>query len=279
MCGCVAFRIDEYAADSATSDVDTAAAAAAAAPPSANAAQLSILLVRSKKKDEWIFPKGGWEQVSNRRSSEANCVARRMELGPADLRAANSCIEFTPSDRSCVVALCCALLQFESAAECATRECLEEAGAEGVVLCELPSVDFASKKGKRSRMHPFLLQVTQLHRHWAEEGERKRRWVLMADMEATLLRAETRSTWLEARKQLQTLGFIDQRGQAVYKAPPSTASTTVQAQTQTQTQRLPETAATNGAEQPHLHEAAATPDTLAQSNIPCTSAVATAART
>lgn len=73
VCGCVAFRVDEFAdaaaavadqSDVASASPTAAATAAPATPAPFGATQLSVLLVRSKKKDEWIFPKGGWEQVS-----------------------------------------------------------------------------------------------------------------------------------------------------------------------------------------------------------------------
>jgi len=131
---------------------------------------LSVLLVHSSKRGDWVFAKGGHES-------------------------------------------------FESRSECARRELLEEGGVEGVLLAELPAVEFASKKQHLSRMHTFLMQVTRQHAVWAEQAERRRKWVPMQQMDAVLTREETRSVWRMALQQLRVLGYVDEQGRAVFKLP------------------------------------------------------------
>jgi len=168
LCGCVPFRVDVYAQPSA----EEGDAAAADARPS-SVAVLRVLLVASKKKDDWIFAKGGWEQ-------------------------------------------------FESMPCCAQRELLEEGGVEGALIAALPAVEFSSKKKRtKSRLYPFLLQVSASHARWAEQSSRSRRWVRMEEVSSLLRRDETRAIWSAAMAELRARGFVDERGQAVFKQPPS----------------------------------------------------------
>jgi 8-oxo-dGTP pyrophosphatase MutT (NUDIX family) len=120
----------------------------------------------------------------------------------------------------CCAAAAALLFQFETSAECAARECLEEGGVEGRLLCALTGVDFSSKKGRPSRLQPYLLQATVEHTHWAEEGLRQRQWVRAEEVERTLRRAETVAVWNDVKEQLRRLGYMDEQGRARFIEPP-----------------------------------------------------------
>ena len=120
----------------------------------------------------------------------------------------------------CCGAAAALLFQFETSAECAARECLEEGGVEGRLLCALTGVDFSSKKGRPSRLQPYLLQATVEHTHWAEEGLRQRQWVRAEEVERTLGRAETVAVWNDVKEQLRRLGYMDEQGRARFIEPP-----------------------------------------------------------
>jgi hypothetical protein len=123
--------------------------------------------------------------------------------------------------------------QFETASECSQRECLEEGGVEGDIVCELDPIEFASKKGKLSRMRSFLMRVHTCHLHWSEELKRRRRWVPYAQVEAIMQREETRTLWKNAQQALQQHGFMDSQGRAVLNPAsadlPAAAATTASA--------------------------------------------------
>ena len=160
VCGAVSFRVDSFPAADASSS------------SSSVTTRLRVLLVQAKKKHEWIFAKGGWEQ-------------------------------------------------FESACACAKREVLEESGVDGVVLASLEPVEFSSaKKGKPSRLYPFLLQITTVYSDWAEKS-RARRWVDFEEVASVLGRPETRQVWAAAVARLKQMGFSDAQGRAVFLQPPS----------------------------------------------------------
>ncbi|TYZ60829.1 hypothetical protein PybrP1_002213 [[Pythium] brassicae (nom. inval.)] len=68
----------------------------------------------------------------------------------------------------------------ETLAECALREAEEEAGVAGVLERELGTLDFATKHGKRCRIHGFQMTVHHEFDAWAESN-RRREWVLISD--------------------------------------------------------------------------------------------------
>jgi len=111
---------------------------------------------------------------------------------------------------------------FESCSACARRECLEEGGVEGWLVSRLPSVDFSSAKGRHVRVYPFLLRAHTQHRCWAEQKERRRRWVRWEDVEKRAARSETRAVWRHAQAELRRLGAVDENGHGVLGWTPPT---------------------------------------------------------
>jgi hypothetical protein len=64
VCGGCCFRVDVMPLDEADkADSAEAAGSGDVDAVAAGRVQLSVLLVRSKKRDEFIWPKGGWEKV------------------------------------------------------------------------------------------------------------------------------------------------------------------------------------------------------------------------
>lgn len=121
--------------------------------------QLCVLLIRASHKDQWVFPKGGWES-------------------------------------------------FESSQECAQRECLEEAGVEGIIIAELGTCEFI-RKGKRARLLSYLLQVTQQHELYSEL-HRNRQWVPVEQARELLSRPESIHAFDQAVTVWKQLGLIPQ---------------------------------------------------------------------
>lgn len=115
VCGGCCFRVDVMPAEqtdkAAAADAEPSDVAAHAAAAAAGRVQLSVLLVRSKKRDEFIWPKGGWEKVSahtlesdrmeaQRRRMSANDAARTGRLHQRDRPPSASAVERTvaPND-------------------------------------------------------------------------------------------------------------------------------------------------------------------------------------
>jgi diphosphoinositol-polyphosphate diphosphatase len=79
VCGCVPFRVDEYTPSNQDNSTSTSSTTAAAGSNSIESSArtgviLSVLLVRSKKRDEWIFAKGGHEEFESR----SECAVREL---------------------------------------------------------------------------------------------------------------------------------------------------------------------------------------------------------
>lgn len=197
VCGCVPFRVDRSSADSEP--------------------QLSVLLVHAQKRGDWIFAKGGWEEVSNRRASRQTLRRADRRRGSLSRDSRVESLNSPPLFSHCFLCNLPLPHQFETAGECAQRECLEEGGVEGDLVCQLESVDFSSKKGKLSRLTPFLLRVRTFHRHFAEELKRGRKWVPFEQVESLMQRDETRTVWTNAKRALLEHGFLDSQGRAVFR--------------------------------------------------------------
>lgn len=95
---------------------------------------------------------------------------------------------------------------FESESECASRECLEEAGCCGPLIAHLGHADVQSNKGKQARLAMYLMQVETVYDKWADQDTRERRWLTMTETDTMIQRKEMREM-LERAKTAIRLTF------------------------------------------------------------------------
>lgn len=100
---------------------------------------VELLLITARKRDDWIFPKGGWEAE-------------------------------------------------ESSEEAALRETREEAGVCGNIVFTYEPFEFTTKKGKNTRMHYYLLQVTNILYDFQEVDQRQRKWFPLSELDTSFFK-------------------------------------------------------------------------------------------
>jgi len=87
----------------------------------------------------------------------------------------------------------------ETRYQCAMRETLEEAGAEGSIIATFGSYMRSSPKGYNTRTHIFIMNITNLRECWSEMKFRKRKWVdlgmLVRNLDSVFKRQFILNTW------------------------------------------------------------------------------------
>jgi len=87
----------------------------------------------------------------------------------------------------------------ETKYQCAIRETLEEAGAEGSIIATFGSYMRISRKGYHTRTYIFIMNITNLRECWSEMKFRKRRWVdlgmLVKNLDSVFKREFILNTW------------------------------------------------------------------------------------
>jgi len=87
----------------------------------------------------------------------------------------------------------------ETRYQCAMRETLEEAGVEGKIIASFGSYIRPSPKGYNTKIFNFIMNVENVRDHWAEENERRRKWVslgkIINDLESIFQRSDLVALW------------------------------------------------------------------------------------
>ncbi len=95
----------------------------------------------------------------------------------------------------------------ETAEEAALRECWEEAGCKGELICQLACRNFPSQAGKDTNMTSFLMHVQRQEAVFPEAGERANIWVSIPEAQQLVIRDEMKEMLTLAVAALATRGF------------------------------------------------------------------------
>ena len=155
-------------------------------------APVELLLVSAKKRQDWIFPKG------TSRNSWASAINRQFVRTMGNLIDGDG-FGFPGGWET-----------DETAEQCVVRECWEEGGVQGTVICPLTVQVFTSPKGNDSVLSSFLLMVPEVlppSVNFPEAGERAQQWVSVATAHTLVLREEMVAMLRAAEKELRNRGY------------------------------------------------------------------------